>query len=92
MIWEDKNPALIFFIDKFAKNIGLNVTNTTPSLVPLEVKEVEECKDMMGLTLKNVSVRIRDGKKDIYKGFNGKIEKQKAKNVRINTGRREYFL
>ena len=55
---------------KFAKDFGINVINQSPSLVPLNVKEVSECKMMQGLTLKNVGIKIIDSnQKIIYKDF-----------------------
>lgn len=53
----------------FAKTLGHNVTNIIPSLVPIEVKE-EWVKDLQGLSLKNVELKIIDSKnKVIFKDF-----------------------
>lgn len=47
----------------FAKNLGLNVTELKPSLVPFEVKE-KWCASLQGLSLKNVTATMYvDGKK-----------------------------
>lgn len=47
---------------KFAKNLGHNVTNIFPALVPLEVEE-DFVRDLQGLSLKNVRVTLKsDGK------------------------------
>ena len=55
---------------KFAKAFKLNVTDLTPSLVPFNIKESDECKMMQGLTLKNVQIKIFGGdNKIIYKDF-----------------------
>lgn len=55
---------------KFAKTFNLKVTDLTPSLVPFNIKESDECKMMQGLTLKNVQIKIFDGdNKIIYKDF-----------------------
>ncbi|MBQ7765549.1 MAG: NAD(P)/FAD-dependent oxidoreductase [Lachnospiraceae bacterium] len=48
---------------RFAKELGLNVTECKPSLVPFEVKE-EWCGRLQGLALKNVTATLYvDGKK-----------------------------
>lgn len=53
---------------RFAENAGHTVTELSPSLVPLYVAE-EYVKDLMGLTLKNVSIKVRAGQKLIYEDF-----------------------
>lgn len=52
---------------KFAEQAGHKVTKLTPSLVPL-VTEEEFCAEMMGLSLKNVTLTLKDkkAKKPIY--------------------------
>lgn len=48
---------------EFARELGLNVTELKPSLVPFEVKETW-CKELQGLALKNVTATlVVDGKK-----------------------------
>ena len=55
---------------RFAKNMNINVINQSPSLVPFNVLEVDDCKSMQGLTLKNVSIDIKNqANKSIYKDF-----------------------
>ena len=57
---------------KFAKYFSINVIKQLPSLVPFNVKELEDCKSMQGLTLKNISIKIFDGKnpnKALYEDF-----------------------
>ena len=57
---------------KFAKSFDIDVVSQSPSLVPFNVKEVNECKDMQGLTLKNIGIKIFDlnnTKKVIYDDF-----------------------
>ena len=56
---------------KFAKELGHTVKEIKASLVPLEVVEKEECKNMQGLSLRNVSIRIKDieKNKNIYEDF-----------------------
>lgn len=44
---------------RFAKESGHTVTAIRPSLVPLEIAG-RDCKDMMGLSLKNVSLSLSD--------------------------------
>lgn len=53
---------------RFAEENGHRLVEPKPALVPLETKE-EWCRDLMGLALKNVSVRLMKGKKEIYQGF-----------------------
>lgn len=53
---------------RWAKNIGLNVTDTRPALVPLNTKE-SYIKEMQGLALKNVKLSIFNGKKKLYDEF-----------------------
>ncbi len=53
---------------RFAENSGHKVTECKPSLVPFNVKE-NWCKDAMGVSLKNVSLRLVCGKKELYNGF-----------------------
>ena len=54
----------------FAKSVGHRVTSPTPSLVPLESDDAF-CKELQGLSLKNVSVKVVDeiSKKEIYSDF-----------------------
>ncbi|MGN0153799.1 MAG: NAD(P)/FAD-dependent oxidoreductase [Lachnospiraceae bacterium] len=52
----------------FARHAGHTVTDIQPSLVPFELKD-SCCKDLMGISLKNVSASIyADGKK-VYSDF-----------------------
>lgn len=53
---------------RFAKELGHTVTELFPSLVPMEVKEWY-AKELQGLSLKNVSAAIYDGKKKLYEEF-----------------------
>ena len=53
---------------RFAQESGHKVTDIKPSLVPFNLKD-EWCKDAMGVSLKNVSLRMVCGKKEIYSGF-----------------------
>jgi hypothetical protein len=53
---------------RFAVESGHRIVEATPSLVPFETKETW-CSDIMGLSLKNVSIRMVNGKKELYNGF-----------------------
>ena len=53
---------------RFAESFGLKVTDCVPSLVPFNVKE-DWVKELQGLSLKNVSIKILDGKKRLYEDF-----------------------
>ncbi|MBR4085610.1 MAG: NAD(P)/FAD-dependent oxidoreductase [Lachnospiraceae bacterium] len=53
---------------RFASETGHKLVECKPSLVPFNVKD-SWCKDAMGVSLKNVSLRLVCGKKEIYSGF-----------------------
>ncbi|MFT4144065.1 MAG: NAD(P)/FAD-dependent oxidoreductase [Mobilitalea sp.] len=53
---------------EFAKSMGHTITQLSPSLVPIHVKE-SFVKELMGLSLKNVEVTISAGQKVIFKEF-----------------------
>lgn len=53
---------------RFAESLGHTIKEIRPALVPLIVKE-SWCMEMQGLSLKNVSVSLKSGKKKIYEGF-----------------------
>lgn len=50
---------------RFAKELGHTVTELSPSLVAVETKEMYP-KELMGLTLKNVSLKLIQGNKTLY--------------------------
>lgn len=52
----------------FAKQLGHKVTKLSQSLVPFQIKE-EYIKQMQGLSLRNVSMRLFADKKKIYEDF-----------------------
>ncbi len=58
---------------RLAKQAGHTVTPLRPSLVPLAAQgeDVQDCRDMMGLSLKNISIRVADTKtgKHVYEDF-----------------------
>ena len=53
---------------RFAKELGHEVTEIMPSLVPLEIKEWY-AKELQGLSLRNVQATVMDGKKKLYDDF-----------------------
>ncbi len=54
---------------RFAKNAGHQVTKLFPSLVPLKTAE-EWCKSLMGLSLRNISIQIKNKKgKTVFEEF-----------------------
>ena len=53
---------------RFAQSAGHSLKEIKPALVPFTVKE-EWCKDLQGLSLKNVSAVLQAEKKKIYEGF-----------------------
>ena len=53
---------------RFARKLGHSVTPILPALVPFNVAEDWE-SDLQGLSLKNVSIVVLDGKKEIYSDF-----------------------
>ena len=56
---------------EMAKKIGHKVTKIKPSLVPLESYEKELCKNLQGLSLKNINIKLLDieQNKIIYEDF-----------------------
>lgn len=50
----------------FAKKLGHTIIDLKPSLVPIEIKD-SWVKEIMGLSLKNVAINLKQGKKSIYK-------------------------
>ena len=53
---------------RFAEEAGIHVTERIPALVPLCTEEAY-VRELQGLSLKNVVVRIKDGKKCLYEDF-----------------------
>ncbi|MCI5595417.1 MAG: NAD(P)/FAD-dependent oxidoreductase [Lachnospiraceae bacterium] len=53
---------------EWAKEAGHKVTELSPSLVPIHIKE-DCCKRMMGLSLRNIGFRAYAGKKKVYEEF-----------------------
>ena len=52
----------------FAQELGHSVTDLKCGLCGINIKE-EFCKDLQGLTLKNVSICIKNGEKAVYEEF-----------------------
>ena len=57
---------------KFAESFNLDVNKTYPSLVPLNIKE-EMCKNLQGLSLKNVNLKVVDEKGKEYYNEQGEM-------------------
>lgn len=53
---------------RFARECGHKVSKLSPSLVPMEVKEWY-AGELMGLSLRNIEIRITDGRKKLYQEF-----------------------
>ena len=51
---------------RFAEETGHKVTECRPSLVPLQIAQ-DWCRELMGLSLKNVELRMVCGKKECYR-------------------------
>ena len=54
-----------------AKKLGHTITEIKPSLVAMTVTKnsLQDCQELQGLTLKNVSIQLIENKKNIYKDF-----------------------
>lgn len=53
---------------RFAEKIGHTVTELSPSLVPFEIEE-DYVKELQGLSLRNISLTVKAGTKEIYNEF-----------------------
>ncbi len=53
---------------RFARETGHGMTELSPALVPLKTRE-SWCAELMGLSLRNVSLRMTEGKRELYRGF-----------------------
>ena len=56
---------------ELAKELGHTVTKIKPSLVPLEIHDKNLCKQLQGLSLRNINIQIEDieKNKNIYDDF-----------------------
>lgn len=52
----------------FAKATGHGMIECKPSLVPFRIRE-DWCRELMGVSLRNVTLRLYDREKEIYQGF-----------------------
>lgn len=52
----------------FARETGHDMIACRPSLVPLRIRE-DWCRELMGLSLRNVCLSLRQGNREIYNGF-----------------------
>ncbi len=53
---------------RFAEDCGHKIVEPVPALVPLQIQE-SFCKELQGLSLKNVSVQIKDDRRCYYEDF-----------------------
>ncbi len=55
----------------FARQAGHTVISPEPSLIPLccQAEDLKDCKDMQGLSLRNVGVKLFRNKKEVYSDF-----------------------
>ena len=53
---------------RLAKSVGHTITEIVPSLVPLTIKG-DECKQMQGLSLRNISVSVTSDGKKVFEDF-----------------------
>ena len=53
---------------RIAKQLGHTITNIKPSLIPLTSSD-NICKNLQGLSLKNVSIKLKNKEKIIYQDF-----------------------
>ena len=53
---------------RFAEEAGHTVTECTPSLTPFNIRE-DFARELQGLSLKNVEIRIYNGKKEVFSEF-----------------------
>ena len=70
-----KNPSMMAFTCllytsgyRFAQETGHSVTPLSPSLVPIETQG-DWAKRLQGLSLRNIEIRVTDGKKELFRGF-----------------------
>ncbi len=54
---------------RFAKELGIGVTDTYPSLTSITVEEKEIPESLEGLSLRNVALSVKDGKKELFSAF-----------------------
>lgn len=52
----------------FARTTGHTVEELSPGLVPFNIRE-NWCRDLMGLSLRNVEARLTENGREVYRGF-----------------------
>ena len=58
----------------FAEGFGIKTTERRPALVPFDVAELEDCRRLQGVSLKNVSIRLKlDSGKCIHESESGEM-------------------
>lgn len=81
-VWEERAEAVILATGgcsypstgstgdgwRFARSLGHTVKTPVPALVPLVLEE-EEARELQGLSLKNIEIRVFLGKKEKYREF-----------------------
>jgi len=54
---------------RFCELAGHKITDIYPSLVPLKIEEVKICRQLQGLSLKNVEITVENRNKELYNDF-----------------------
>ena len=54
---------------KMAQKLGHNIKKIKPSLVPLKIYEINTCRDLQGISLRNVSITVKCDNKKVYDDF-----------------------
>ena len=54
---------------KMVEQLGHTIKTIKPSLVPLEIFEINTCRDLQGLSLRNVSIKVKCDNKNVYEDF-----------------------
>ena len=54
---------------KMVEQLGHTIKTIKPSLVPLEIFEINTCRDLQGLSLRNVSIKVKCDNKKVYEDF-----------------------
>ncbi len=56
---------------EIAKKVGHTITKIKPSLVPIETYNKEQCEQLQGISLKNISIKLidKENSKQIYENF-----------------------
>lgn len=54
---------------EMAQKVGHSIKTIKPSLVPLKIYELNTCRELQGLSLRNVSITVRCDNKKVYEDF-----------------------